>query len=538
MKVPFLYVYVLGWWFAVGFCKPACSIDGLKAVLPASAAIISAVSVENGSSYGEGSSNVAYPVNPTKLPELCAVIVNVSSSETSNYRFGIFLPAQWNSRFLAVGNGGFVGGINWLDMGAGVRYGHAVVSTDTGHNSTNTELHWALNPERKKDFGYRAVHGSVQLGKLITEAYYSSPISFSYYSGSSTGGRQGLKEAQISPSSFNGMLIGAPAWYTSHLQTWTTKIASYNLPVSDPKHVSPAMFSTIGAEVIKQCDSLDGVVDGIISSPELCNFKLTPLLCDSNLSASNTSGCLTSEQATTVSHFYADYIAEGKLAFPGMEPGSESTWPVLLGGNKPNSLGDGYIQYFLLNDPAWNWTLYNDSLVWKADAEDPGNCTANDYDMTPFKKLGGKIFMFHGLSDGLVTPGSSRLFYSRVADAMGGLDQLLSWFRFFVVPGQGHVSGTAVDAPYYFAQGGSQGQLGTDTYSTPGFEDAQHDALLALMSWVENGTAIDQIVATTWTKTNDPKSGVLRQRPICHLPKKQIYRGTGDSSNPESFVCK
>ena len=144
-----------------------------------------------------------------------------------------------------------------------------MVSTDTGHNSTSSDARWGLNaPEKKEDFGYRAIHGSTVLGKSLTEAFYNQTIAYSYYAGSSTGGRQGLREAQYSPDSFDGLLIGAPAWWTSHLQPWETKLGSFNLPESAANHINASLFSIIGLEVIKQCDGVDGVIDGIVSSPE------------------------------------------------------------------------------------------------------------------------------------------------------------------------------------------------------------------------------------------------------------------------------
>jgi hypothetical protein len=84
--------------------------------LPRGASLENVTVVRDGDSYGEGEANVGYPKNPTHLPPLCAVTVRVTSSPTSSYRFGLFLPEEWNSRFLVVGNGGFAGGINWLDM--------------------------------------------------------------------------------------------------------------------------------------------------------------------------------------------------------------------------------------------------------------------------------------------------------------------------------------------------------------------------------------------------------------------------------------
>lgn len=113
-------------------------------------------------------------------------------------------------------------------MAKGLYYGFATVSTNTGHNSTGgfsngaqTDGSWALNaPGKHADWGWRALHGSVALGKKLTEAFYKKSISYSYYSGCSTGGRQGLKSLEMFPEDFNGVLAGAPAWWTTHLQQW------------------------------------------------------------------------------------------------------------------------------------------------------------------------------------------------------------------------------------------------------------------------------------------------------------------------------
>ena len=76
-----------------------------------------------------------------------------------------------------------------------------------------------MNKESLTDWGYRAMHGSIVLSKQIVEGYYVDDIQYSYYSGCSTGGRQGLKEIELYPESFDGVLAGAPAWWTNHLQS-------------------------------------------------------------------------------------------------------------------------------------------------------------------------------------------------------------------------------------------------------------------------------------------------------------------------------
>lgn len=512
-----------------------CSIDYLNNALPLNATIISAQSVSAGGSFGEGAADIPFPTNPTNLTATCALIVNVTTSDSSFFRFGLFMPTTtWNERYMTVGNGGFAGGINWLDMGAGLQYGFAVASTDTGHNSSISDLTWALdNPEKQLDFGFRAIHGTTEIAKQLVQQFYNASPKFSYYSGCSTGGRQGIRDAYQFPDDFDGLLVGAPAWWTVRLQPWTTRTGLLNLPATAPNHIGPELFSTIAAEAIRQCDPVDGVTDGIISSPDTCNFDASTLLC----SLSNSTACLTAEQVQTVNNIHADYVINGTLAFPGMKIGAESLWVVLLGGSSPNPLGDGYIQNFLLNNASWTADEYTDDIVALADSRDPGNCTIDNFDMSPFRDNGGKVLLYHGLADGLIATGSSNVLYEGVANATGGIDSMDNWFRFFLVPGMGHCTATAVDAPWYFAGANQQASLGTDILSVPGFMDAKHDALLALMDWVENDTAIDTIIATTWENSTDPSSGVKRQRPLCPFPTEAKYDGTGDVNSADSWTC-
>ncbi|KAH6853080.1 Tannase/feruloyl esterase [Chaetomium sp. MPI-CAGE-AT-0009] len=491
--------------------------------------------VRNGESYGEGAANIPYPTDPTNLPALCAVTVRVRSSPTSSYRFGLFLPNEWNSRFLVVGNGVFAGGINWLDMAAGPRYGMASLSTDTGHNSSFTDSTWALNqPEKRTDWGWRAIHGSTILGKKLIRAYYSKrPLTYSYYSGCSTGGRQGLQELQRFPDSFDGALIGAPAWWTSHLNPYHIQISLYGLPVDDPKHLSRTSVSFLAEEVIRKCDGVDSVIDGIVSSPELCALNLSTLLCPDN--TPDTSRCLTAPQISTAINLYSDYLSanDSSLLHPGMEVSSEAEWIT----SEPSPFGIGYARNFLFDDPTWDWHTFNESVITYAEKADPGNATADDYAaLSEVRKRGGKVIMYHGLADGLVPPRGTQLYYNRTVAALSGGD-VADFFRAFFVPGMMHCMGTTVNAPWNFAGASHAAFLGSGVWSVPGFEDVEHDAMMALMNWVERGKAVNRIIATTWRDPTDSTSGVRRQRPICPWPQKAVWDRLGDADVAGSWTC-
>jgi feruloyl esterase len=517
-----------------------CAAATFASTLPAGATIEKVAAVRNGGSYGEGPSNLGYPSSAQNLPALCAVTVRVAvPGSGSRYRFGLFLPADWNSRFLAVGGYSQAGGINWPDMGQGPHYGLATLSTDTGHNSTGDALDWAT-PDALLDWGYRALNGSVFLGKALTRAYYGRAIAYSYWSGCSTGGRQGLKEIQISPESFDGALIGAAAWHTNHLFPWITKIATYNLPSSDPKHIDVPQFALLARTVRAQCDSRDGSADSIVSAPDACALDLTAVQCGDP--RANATDCLTAAQVQTARNIYADYVTgAGKFVHHGFTPGSEDQWSTFLSFGAPEDFDVRYERFWLYGDPGWNWTQYTDAVVDDSERINPGNATADAYDISAFKKRGGKVLMYHGLADGVVPTKSSGLYYNRTAAAMGTLAPLQDFFRLFYVPGMQHCWSTpaAVDAPWAFGGAGQATQMLLQAgfgqgWSVPGFlGDARYDALVALMNWVEKGTAVDSVVATTW-KAN---GAVSRQRPLCPWPKRAVYKGSGNRNDAASWSC-
>ncbi|KAK8118549.1 ferulic acid Esterase/Feruloyl esterase [Apiospora kogelbergensis] len=521
-----------------------CSASTFTAALPQGASVELAYSVPGGGSFGEGASNLGYPLNATNLPELCAVIIRASSSTTSSYRFGLFLPTKsnWNSRFLATGNGGFLGGIDWVDMAPGPRYGFATLSTDTGHNSASTQT-WAYkNVEAQKDWGYRAMHGSIDLGKRLTAAYYGRDVAYSYYSGCSTGGRQGLKEIQISPNSFNGVLVGAPAWYTTGLMTWLTALGTWNLPSTDPKaFTTTAQYSLLASTVLSQCDKIDGLQDNIISTPEACKPDLSVVQCGKK--GVDSRNCLTSQQIETAKKVWGDYYtSKGDLVYNGLELSGENQWDVYTLHGAADNFDTQWEKYWVYEDKSWNWKQYSEQVFYDSVRANPGNATADHFDISGFRSAGGKVILYQGLSDGLISARSSLHYYNETIKALGG-GGVDDFFRYFQVPGMQHCMGSpaAVRAPWYIGSWGQPARLpGTAAsggYSVPGFQDPQHDALLALMRWTENGTAVDSIVATAWDDDADDLA-VYRQRPICPYPKKATYDNQGNADLASSWTCK
>lgn len=215
---------------AEAYAHLPCTKAAFDKIVPHNTTTIFATSIPENGSFGVAA-DLAYPGVPSSLPALCAVSFNVTSSPTSSFTFGMFLPESWSNRLFTVGNGAFSGGINWMDMAQGTYYGAACVSTDTGHNVSNgNDATWAYhNDEKIKDWAGRALHSSVVQAKDIVAAYYGNEAKHSYYSGCSTGGYQGMKEIQDYPEDFDGALVGSPAVSHDHIHPFFVFLRTFSL---------------------------------------------------------------------------------------------------------------------------------------------------------------------------------------------------------------------------------------------------------------------------------------------------------------------
>ncbi|KAK4191909.1 tannase and feruloyl esterase [Podospora australis] len=517
-----------------GSAHAQCTESTFINALPQGVSIENITDLPNGGNYSEGAANLGYG-GAIFLPPVCVVTVSVTSGP-SHYRFGLFLPPPdvWNQKFLAVGNEAQGGGINWPQMGQGPHYQMATLSTDTGHNSIGSDFTWGVDQDRLLDWGYRALNGSLVLGKALTEVYYGKPITRSYWSGCSTGGRQGLKQIQIAPDSFDGVLIGAPAWDTKHLFPWITRIVKLNL--GSPNPLGPNQFSTLAYWATVQC----GDADGIIMDPFNCQFNLSITLCDGGVA--QPPYCLTADQIEIARLIYGDYLTGSdpeRFVAHGLPPGSEGQWSTyLVPVQESADFAVGYERYWLYgNDPTYTLSRYNDSAVNDSETRNPGQATADDFDLTGYR---GKVILYHGLADGVVQPTSSGQYYNATRDAMGNID---SFFKLFYVPGLQHCWLPAPYSPGAPWQIGGAGQAVIQQqyfnnfgqgYSVPGFEkNGAYDALVALMEWAEGTRGdVQQIVATAWNSTGQP----FRQRLVCAWPKQARFDG-GDRNSASNWTC-
>jgi feruloyl esterase len=151
------------------------------------------------------------------LPSFCRVAATLTPSPTSDIKVEVWLPTTgWNGRLQGVGNGGLAGSISYTAMAPAVEAGYASASTDTGHVAS--DLTWLTDPEREADNGYRAIHLTTVFAKDVIRQLYGGPVKYSYFNGCSTGGGQGVGEAQRYPDDYDGILAGALQIFATHLR--------------------------------------------------------------------------------------------------------------------------------------------------------------------------------------------------------------------------------------------------------------------------------------------------------------------------------
>jgi len=150
-------------------------------------------------------------------------------------------------------------------------------------------------------------------------------------------------------------------------------------------------------------------------------------------------------------------------------------------------------------------------------------------DLFEFRQRGGKMITYHGWSDQLIFPRGSIDYFKRVVAANGGLERVRGFDRLFMVPGMNHCAGGAGADNF--------GQSGVVPVSL----DPEHDAVVGLMRWVEDGIAPDHFIATTDPQplhaAENPINPATFTRLLCPFPEVARFKGTGDPNSAANFVC-
>jgi feruloyl esterase len=483
--------------------------EALKAQTFEATTIASAQLVAAGT-FKPPAASTAGPQNYSTVPAFCRVTGSIRPTADSDIRFEVWLPAAgWNGKFVQVGNGGAAGAIVHGALAQAVSRGYAAANTDMGHEGAGGDFSWAAgHPEKVTDYAWRSFHLLTGVGKAITTAHYGRQPARSYWNGCSTGGRQGLKEAQRFPADYDGIVAGAPANNWALLMSFAIEVQR-NL--TGPRALAVDKVALLKEAAIAACDATDGVKDRVITDPRRCSFDPGTLACK----AGKTTRCLSATEVDAARRIYRGVAdSQGRILFPGTGPGSELQW---AGYASPQfGIGTSYFRNLVANDPAWTPASFDvDRDLSRLAAADGGAAIAMDPDLERFIGRGGRLLSYHGTTDGLIPFGNSVNYFESVVAKVGAARAKDS-IRFYAVPGMDHCFG-------------GEGAFVVDW-------------LGALDRWVETGRAPDALMgahpgAVAPQAAASSANSTSYTRPICAWPQLPKYNGSGDMTNAASFHC-
>ena len=484
------------------------------------------------------------PIILTGLPTFCRVTATLTPTSDSTIHIEVWLPeTTWNGRFLGTGGAGFQGMIAYGELSTGIGKGFAATNSDLGTGSSGCNVLYCGSagnmgnrlaiafgdpstpstglfghPERINDFGYRAIHLMTVQGKEIVRSFYRQNAQKAYFEGCSTGGQNALMEAQRFPADYNGILAGDAAFDRTHLHMVFLD-AWQNTHATPGRFIQLGQMTLINDAVLAQCVGEAGGVktDRFLTDPRACHFDPNVLQCTSSNMGS---ACLSAEQVTTMTNYYAGVIdpRTGKVINPGFARGNE-TDDISVGGlafqeRLPEPLLDGL--FYWVFGPSFgysgsatnykNFDFHDDADKVDALLAEPLN--ADSTDLRGFEQLGNKLIMYHGWADPVI-PSQSSIDYFNALAGQNNLGQTQEFARLFMAPGMFHCSGGP--GPNVF------------------------DGLTPLVNWVERGVAPETIIATKFVADTPPT--VEMTRPLCVFPNVAKYKGSGDTNVWTNFAC-
>jgi feruloyl esterase len=484
----------------------AATCESLASLSLPNTKITTAQTVSGGSFTAPGTTNAM-----GNLPAFCRVAGTLTPSSDSDIKVELWLPMEgWNQKFQGVGNGGWAGSITYGALATALRRGYATASTDTGHQAPVTSAEWALgHPEKVVDYAWRSEHEMTVQSKAIIKAFYGMAPKYSYWTGCSGGGKQGLAEAQRFPEDYDGIVSGASAYDLVPLHAAWIRLAQV-AHKTEASYIPPEKYSLIHNAVLEACDAADGAKDGLLENPLKCKFDPKVLACK----GADGPNCLTGPQVEAAIEIWSPTknSKTHKVMMPPLLAGSENAWGTLAGpltDNQPasreSSVAINTYKYWIFKDAKWDYKSLNyDKDIAFAYKADNGLNATNNPDLKPFFARKGKLLMYHGWADQIVPPQHSIEYVEAVQKKTGAAasDSL----RLFMVPGMEHCGG--------------------------GVGPNQFDYVTAMEQWVEQGKAPTEMIATHMTAGKAD-----RTRPLCAYPMQAKYKGSGSMDEAANFSC-
>jgi pimeloyl-ACP methyl ester carboxylesterase len=432
--------------------------------------------------------------------------------------FKMRLPlVGWNGRFILLGSGGWANRKFDFLCDDPLSRGYACIMGDGGHQY-NDGLWMQSSPQSKIDWGYRATHVVALAGKTLVQAFYLKPPVMSLMLGVSTGGYQGLVEAQRFPWDFNGIIAIAPDIDEGDLSMRTAWIANHLLDEKGGPLFTKSDLQILHAGALKACDDSDNIRDGIIGDPIACKFDPRTVGCASHLSTN----CLSKPQVDAAMAIYGGPATSAGVSIStgGPLPGSEMEWPDAL---EDVSFAENFFRFALTESPldGFSASKFNYDEDYKRLGL-AGTFLSSDPDLRRFHQAGGKLLIVQGGNDVTEQARSEIDYFEMVERVMGGAAETRGFVRLFLVPGMNHGSG------------------GDGAFAI--------DYLSAMERWVADQAAPDMLVGAhvpEWANGSAgiragltaPRAGmqVTFTRPIYPYPLHAVYNGQGDAKDYRSF---
>jgi hypothetical protein len=488
----------------------------------------SGTTVEKVTAVANAGGTVTFPPAPPlpgypaieDVPAWCDITVTVSHPGANDHvTIKVSLPQDrkaWNGRFQATGGSAYLAGEFLHPLVAAVKDGYVGAATDAGVGSNPLDVSgWALtstgevNTPLLKNFASRSLHDMAVVGKNVTKNFYNRPVSYSYWNGCSTGGRQGYAEAQDHPTDFQGILAKAPAvsWDRFAVATaWSQAV--FNEQKVQPTSCELESFNTAA---VKACDTDDGVKDGIIDDPQACHWDArrlvgTTVICDG--------------KKITISKAVADAVDKiwaGPVSSSGTKlwygPNKGASFDSLASPGKPFFVSSAWVAYFVTHNPSFDLSKIDyrsfEQLFRSSQKQFNDIIGTDDPNLSEFAKAGGKLLSWHGQADQLVPTQGTVDYREHVNRIFGGNKNVDDFYRLFLLPGVNHCAGA--------------GNIGP----------APTDDLGALVDWVEKG----QAPATLATSTAPAADGTTISRNACRFPMVARYTGHGDTASAANYRC-
>lgn len=502
----------------------------------------------------------AHPSNGTwlhALPAYCEVLGEIDPVDPKApvIRFQVNVPTAWNGRAMQIGGGGLNGSIpaNLAVVAASgsplsaamppdtpypLSQGYAMFGGDSGHQGDAGT--WALNDEAWLNFAHAGLKKTRDAAVAVLARLHGQAPRTTYFMGTSQGGREALEVAQRYPDDYDGVVANVPLiGYAAHVTAKTLFAAQQ----TGDAWISPAAARLIAQEVVRQCDALDGLADGVIHHYRACNalfagsrgaLPYQAIRCENGAApagpppaAGEAARCLSDAQIAKAVRMRSPTVfgfplAHGHTELPAYGTGREhSGWlnisPQPRAGERPNLGQPGTtLQFGILKDPALN--LLDFRLPEHREKLQAASALidSTNPDLSRFFARGGKMVIKSSTSDYAVNPQMLTAWVDAVRARQGSavLDRQL---RYYVVPNAGH---------------GGDGASLTTGQAIP----SRVDLIGLLTAWVEQGRTPPE---TPLLQTMDPLPpfAVRASRPLCRHPQYPRYRGSGDPARADSYAC-